>query len=51
MCSVLKLPRGTYYYESQANQPEDVITPLVVKSFKRSRNNYGTRKIKVDLGK
>jgi len=30
---------------------EDIITPKVIEIFKSSRNNYGTRKIKVELNK
>jgi transposase InsO family protein len=52
MCSVLKLPRATYYYESKRKvKKKDPITDHVIKIFKDSRNNYGTRKIKVELKK
>ena len=50
MCIVLKLPRCTYYYESkQKSNLVDPITDTVIKIFKESRGNYGTRKIKVEL--
>ena len=51
MCKVLELNRSTYYYESKAQEEPDNITPKVVEIFKASRNNYGTRKIKVELKK
>lgn len=51
MCKVLQLPRSTYYYESKVEISTDEITPTVIKIFKASRNNYGTRKIKVELKK
>lgn len=51
MCKVLQIPRSTYYYESKAKESTDEITPKVIEIFKVSRNNYGTRKIKVELKK
>lgn len=51
MCRVLNVPRSTYYYESKAKESTDEITPKVIEIFKASRNNYGTRKIKIELKK
>lgn len=51
MCKILQIPRSTYYYESKAKESTDEITPKVIEIFKVSRNNYGTRKIKVELKK
>ena len=51
MCKVLQIPRSTYYYESKVKESTDEITPKVIEIFKASRNNYGTRKIKVELEK
>lgn len=51
MCKVLQIPRSTYYYESKGKESPDEITPKVIQIFKSSRNNYGTRKIKVELNK
>ncbi len=52
MCTILKLPRSTYYYEARGKkQAEDEMTPLVKEIFRRNRQNYGTRKIKVELKK
>lgn len=51
MCKVLQIPRSTYYYESKAKETTDEIAPQVIEIFKTSRNNYGTRKIKIELEK
>jgi predicted transcriptional regulator len=51
MCKVLQVNRSTYYYESQVKELTDEITLKVLEIFKASRNNYGTRKIKVELKK
>ena len=51
MCKVLQVPRSTYYYDSRVKESTDEITPKVIEVFKASRNNYGTRKIKVELKK
>lgn len=51
MCKVPQVNRSTYYYESQVKETADEITPKVIQIFKASRNNYGTRKIKIELKK
>src|SRR5699024_5010780 len=52
MCEVLQIPRSTYYYEAkERNNQEEILTKLIVKIFKDSRNIYGQRKIKVELAK
>ncbi|KGX86421.1 transposase [Pontibacillus halophilus JSM 076056 = DSM 19796] len=54
MCDVLQIPRSTYYYEAkvrQRKQEEEALTKQVTDIFHRSRQNYGTRKIKVELKK
>ena len=52
MCDVLQLPRSTYYYETKAKESdEEELTSLIVQVFHESRQNYGTRKIKVELKK
>lgn len=51
MCKVLQIPRSTYYYEAKERATEDDITSDVIKIFHESRQNYGTRKIKVELKK
>jgi transposase InsO family protein len=51
MCSVLKLPRSTFYYEQKTTDEtfEDPFKQDVIRVFKESRNNYGTRRIKKAL--
>lgn len=51
MCKVLKIPRSTYYYEATQKLDESSLTAEIIDIFKSSRNNYGTRKIKVMLAK
>ena len=51
MCKVLQVNRSTYYYESKTEEFIDEISPKVIDIFMASRNNYGTRKIKVELKK
>jgi transposase InsO family protein len=51
MCAVLKIPRSTYYYESTAKPKDEALTEDVIRIFKESRRNYGTRKIKRELAK
>ena len=51
MCKVLQISRSTFYYESQIRSCFDEITEAIVAIFKDSHNNYGTRKIKVELRK
>jgi putative transposase len=50
MCSVLQLPRSTFYYEAkELKYHEGDIVEAVVDIFHRNRKAYGTRKIKVKL--
>ncbi|WP_147635539.1 IS3 family transposase [Risungbinella massiliensis] len=52
MCEVLQLPRSTYYYEKKNRKSlKDTITSVIVDIFQKSRQTYGTRKIKVELKK
>jgi putative transposase len=53
MCEVLQLPRSTYYYkpEPAENEEEQWLEDAIVDIFAASRNNYGARKIKVELRK
>jgi putative transposase len=52
MCDVLQIARSTYYYEAKIrdNQDEE-LTALIIDIFKKSRDNYGQRKIKIELKK
>jgi len=51
MCKVLKISRSTYYYEAKHKSGEGILEENIIDVFKASRNNYGTRKIKVELSK
>jgi transposase InsO family protein len=51
MCNVLKIPRSTFYYESKITNRniKDEYTDNIIRIFKASRKNYGTRRIKKEL--
>lgn len=51
MCDVLDLPRSTFYHEAAEKPSEEALVEQIKTIFKASRNNYGTRKIKVELSK
>lgn len=48
MCRVLQVNRSTYYYEA-AKKDESKLTADIQEIFRKSRNHYGTRKIKKEL--
>jgi putative transposase len=54
MCSILGVSRSLVYYHLNEDpsilyNEEAIITSHIKDIFRRSRNNYGTRKIKVEL--
>ncbi len=51
MCTVLKIPRSTYYYESKSSDTKetDEYTDDVIRIYKASRRSYGTRRIRKEL--
>jgi transposase InsO family protein len=52
MCQVLQISRSTYYYESKKIvENEDDLHKKIIDIFHDSYDNYGTRKIKVELEK
>lgn len=51
MCKVLDVPRSTYYYEAKPKKDHSQLVVDIIEIFRRSRNNYGTRKIKQELKK
>ena len=51
MCRVLGISRGTYYYEESPKPIHSVLENAVIEEFRKSRGNYGTRKLKVVLGR
>lgn len=48
---VLNIPRSSYYYEARQKTQEDNLAAEIREIYRQSRNNYGTRKIKVELSK
>ena len=51
MCKVLKISRASVYYEAKPREDVEDLVEAIKEIFKASRNNYGTRKIKVELSK
>ena len=51
MCRVLQVNRSTYYYEAEQLPDESGLASEIKEIFRKSRNNYGTRKIKRELMK
>ena len=51
MCKVLDISRSTYYYENKIKTINNKVVNHILEIFRLSRNNYGTRKIKVELSK
>ena len=51
MCKVLKVSRALVYYQRKNKRNNKKLEDEIVSIFKESRNNYGSRKIKVELYK
>ena len=51
MCRVLNIPRSLVYYKRKMKVYNTELENAVITIFKESKNNYGTRKIKVELKK
>ena len=49
MCRALKIPRSSYYYEETPKHINSDLENAVIEEFRKSRNNYGTRKLKIVL--
>jgi len=49
MCRVLKIARSTLYYDETPKIVDVALENAVIEEFRRSRNNYGTRKLRVML--
>ena len=49
MCRILNIPRSLVYYKRRERKCNTELENEVIRIFKESRNNYGTRKIKVEL--
>lgn len=49
MCQLLQISRASVYYTKKPKQRNDEREQKIIEIFKASRNNYGSRKIKVEL--
>lgn len=49
MCKTLKVSRALVYYERKNKRIDKKLEEEIIRIFKESRNNYGSRKIKVKL--
>ncbi|WP_430606763.1 IS3 family transposase [Enterococcus sp. AZ170] len=51
MCRCLNVPRSTYYYEATRKKEDVQLEQQIQTIFRKSRNSYGTRRIKEELEK
>jgi transposase InsO family protein len=51
MCRVLNISRSLIYYKPKIKSSDSDLENKIITIFKKSRNNYGTRKIKKELAK
>lgn len=51
MCRTLNIPRSLVYYKKKIKVNNTKLENAVISIFRDSKNNYGTRKIKVELKK
>lgn len=51
MCRLLCIPRSLVYYRKKAKHIDSRFENEVIRIFKESRNNYGSREIKIELKK
>lgn len=51
MCKALKVSRALVYYQRKNKRIDKQLESEITRIFKESRNNYGSRKIKVELQK
>jgi transposase InsO family protein len=51
MCKVLKIARSTLYHKCKPKIVDTTLENAVIEEFRASRNNYGTRKLKVMLNR
>jgi transposase InsO family protein len=49
LCKLFKMPRSSFYYHNCDFRKDDELIALTKKLFIDSEQNYGTRKLKVDL--
>ncbi len=51
MCRLLNIPRSLIYYKKKARVYNTKLENAVIAIFRASKNNYGSRKIKIELEK
>lgn len=51
MCRILEVSRSLVYYDAAPSKVDSALEDEVIRIFRESRNNYGTRKIKSELTK
>ena len=51
MCRKLGVPRSLVYYKKKGRKIDSKLENAVIEIFRKSRNNYGSRKIKIELAK
>ena len=51
MCKILNISRSLIYYKKVEKTCDSKLDNEIISIFKKSRNNYGSRKIKVELSK
>jgi len=51
MCKILKVPRSTFYYKPTTKVCDAQLENAVIQEFRASRNNFGTRKLKIVLAR
>lgn len=51
MCKLLGISRSIVYYERKNKRQDIELENHIIRIFKESKNNYGSRKIKVELQK
>jgi len=51
MCKALKIARSTLYHKPKPQRIDTALENAVIEEFRSSRNNYGTRKLKVMLNR
>lgn len=49
MCKILKISRGMIYYDFKTKGKNSLVDNTIIQIFRKSKNNYGTRKIKIEL--
>ena len=51
MCRMLNIPRSLVYYKKKTRKNNNILENKVISIFRDSKNNYGSRKIYVELKK